>query len=85
MVPPTPGYAVAAPTERPCVVVAPAQWQSTIVVPPTHTCAVVARFPVQSATVAPPRPVERLRQPCHGVSSRPIFEAPLLGLHLALR
>ena len=66
---------------QPCAVVAPAQWQRTGAVPPTYTCAVVARLPVQSATVALPRPVERLRQPCHGCSSRPIFEAPWWGLH----
>ena len=88
-------YAIAAPPLGPCDTVAPpaepcanaasAQRRSTVVVPLAYACAVVAWLPEQSATVAPPRPVERLRQPCRGDFCGPIFEAPWLGLHLALR
>ena len=55
------GAVVALPGE-PYASMAPVQWQSAIVVPPTYTCAIVAQSSGQSATAA------LLSQPCADVA-----------------
>ena len=50
--------AVVALPRQPYASVAPVQWQSAIVVPPTYMCAIVAQSSGRNATAALPR------QPC---------------------